>query len=152
MSISPNNGVSTPSNGTKEIAELSATPEPDPVGDDETVLEHVALDLVDYGYPNLRELFVQRAEMGHKKYGTYLRVNNGRNAINDAIQEAIDLCMYAKQAQIEQHQLIPPEGQPEQTKVWLNKMEKIGRVYIRTISTVNDLHFLLQNDWDMTDH
>ncbi len=36
----------------------------------------------------------QRAEAGKKKYGTYLETHNGRDALLDAYQEALDLCMY----------------------------------------------------------
>jgi hypothetical protein len=39
-----------------------------------------------------------RAEAGKAKYGDYLSVNNGRDALMDAYQEAIDLCMYLRQA------------------------------------------------------
>lgn len=42
-----------------------------------------------------RELF------GIKKYGTPLQVNNGRNALIDAYQEALDLVMYLKQKLLE---------------------------------------------------
>ena len=38
-----------------------------------------------------------RAEAGKKKYGTYLRTENGRSALIDAYQEALDLCMYLRQ-------------------------------------------------------
>ena len=38
-----------------------------------------------------------RAEVGKKKYGTYLRTENGRSALIDAYQEALDLCMYLRQ-------------------------------------------------------
>ena len=38
-----------------------------------------------------------RAEMGEKKYGERLKPFNGRNALWDAYQEALDLCMYLRQ-------------------------------------------------------
>lgn len=44
-----------------------------------------------------------RAEMGHAKYGTYLMTQNGRDALMDAYQEAIDLVMYLRQAIEERH-------------------------------------------------
>jgi len=50
------------------------------------VLDLVVRDLVD------------RAEAGNKKYGTYLETGNGRDALIDAYQEALDLCMYLRQA------------------------------------------------------
>jgi len=44
----------------------------------------------------------ERAETGKAKYGTYLETHNGRNALWDAYQEAIDLVMYLRQALLEQ--------------------------------------------------
>ena len=38
-----------------------------------------------------------RTEIGKKKYGERLMPNNGRNALWDAYQEALDLCMYLRQ-------------------------------------------------------
>ena len=40
----------------------------------------------------------KRAEVGLKKYGTYLKANNGRDALLDAYQEACDLTNYLRQA------------------------------------------------------
>jgi hypothetical protein len=45
--------------------------------------------------------FIDRAQFGHKKYGTYLQPNNGRNALIDAYQEAMDLVLYLRQALFE---------------------------------------------------
>jgi hypothetical protein len=39
-----------------------------------------------------------RAVEGEKKYGERLKANNGRDALVDAYQEALDLCMYLRQA------------------------------------------------------
>ncbi len=44
---------------------------------------------------------VKRKEHGIKKYGTALQPNNGRDALQDAYEEALDLCQYLKQAIIE---------------------------------------------------
>lgn len=43
----------------------------------------------------------QRAELGRSRYGTYLRTHNGRAALRDAYEEALDLCMYLKQMMME---------------------------------------------------
>lgn len=40
-----------------------------------------------------------RDHMGRKKYGKPLRSNNGRDALRDAYQEALDLCAYLRQLQ-----------------------------------------------------
>ena len=38
-----------------------------------------------------------RAKIGKQKYGERLKPFNGRNALWDAYQEALDLCMYLRQ-------------------------------------------------------
>ena len=39
----------------------------------------------------------QRDAFGEKKYGERLRPHNGRDALLDAYQEALDLCVYLRQ-------------------------------------------------------
>lgn len=43
----------------------------------------------------------KRKELGKKKYGKLLYPHNGRNALLDAYEEALDLCQYLKQALLE---------------------------------------------------
>lgn len=43
----------------------------------------------------------KRSEMGKEKYGTVLETGNGRDALVDAYQEALDLCCYLKQKLME---------------------------------------------------
>ena len=43
-----------------------------------------------------------RRELGRKRYGESLRPFNGRDALVDAYQEALDLCVYLRQAIYEQ--------------------------------------------------
>lgn len=45
-----------------------------------------------------------RDHVGRKKYGTPLQANNGRDALIDAYQEALDLVVYLRQ-EIEERQL-----------------------------------------------
>ncbi len=40
----------------------------------------------------------ERKRMGIAKYGTPLQAHNGRDALVDAYQEALDLCQYLRQA------------------------------------------------------
>lgn len=42
-----------------------------------------------------------RIAKGAKEYGEQLTTENGRDALQDAYEEALDLCMYLKQALIE---------------------------------------------------
>jgi len=49
-----------------------------------------------------------RDAMGEKKYGTRLQAFNGRDALVDAYQEALDLVVYLRQA-IEERR-VPPMG------------------------------------------
>jgi len=67
----------------------AATPQPPPLPGRKNVLDHVVADLV------------IRSVVGRAKYGTYLETHNGRDALIDAYQEALDLCMYLKQAIME---------------------------------------------------
>lgn len=45
----------------------------------------------------------ERDRVGRQRYGTPLQVNNGRDALVDAYQEALDLVVYLRQA-IEERQ------------------------------------------------
>jgi hypothetical protein len=67
----------------------ASTPQPAPTDGQYVVLPYVLQDLED------------RAEMGKEKYGTYLQTHNGRSALLDAYQEALDLVMYLRQALLE---------------------------------------------------
>jgi hypothetical protein len=42
-----------------------------------------------------------RSEIGYKKYGHYLESFNGRNSLQDAYEESLDMCMYLKQSILE---------------------------------------------------
>lgn len=52
--------------------------------------------------PAIRDLVIadmrQRDSDGLRKYRTRLRANNGRDSLVDAYQEALDLCVYLRQA------------------------------------------------------
>ena len=73
-----------------------AIPQPPPTEGQKIVVDCVIQDLH------------LRAEAGKKKYGTYLKTHNGRNALVDAYQEALDLAMYLKQAILEGEKYGPP--------------------------------------------
>jgi hypothetical protein len=96
-------------NGTDRRLAISAqTP---PTGNGAIILEYV-LDKIDgwmgnpsseerEGLAQVREDLIARAETGLKKYGTYLRANNGRRATVDVYQEVMDALMYSMQARVE---------------------------------------------------
>lgn len=42
-----------------------------------------------------------RKALGVERYGTLLQPFNGRDALRDAYEEALDLCQYLKQALVE---------------------------------------------------
>ena len=44
----------------------------------------------------------KRVEKGEKEYGERLKPFNGRYALQDAYEEALDLALYLKQAMVEQ--------------------------------------------------
>jgi len=82
-SLSGDEGIQEPTQVIDVISQLPPRP------GDENVLTHVLADII------------ARAEAGRSKYGTYLQTNNGRDALLDAYQEAIDLVMYLRQALLE---------------------------------------------------
>jgi hypothetical protein len=49
-------------------------------------------------WPLVLEDIKARVEAGKSKYGTVLQSHNGRDALMDAYQEAIDLVLYLRQA------------------------------------------------------
>lgn len=61
----------------------------------------------------LRDMYA-REQLGIMRYGTPLQVGNGRDALQDAYEEALDLAVYLRQ-EIEQRrlaaiQISPPGG------------------------------------------
>ena len=61
--------------------------QPDPIPNaSEPIVDLVIDDMID------------RKSEGVKRYGVPLQANNGRDALMDAYHEALDLCMYLRQA------------------------------------------------------
>lgn len=71
-------------------ADPATAKQPDPKGKGDPILGMVLADLTN------------RALEGNKKYGEPLKAHNGRDALWDAYQEALDLAMYLRQAIEEQ--------------------------------------------------
>ena len=61
--------------------------QPEPTRNDEMSIQELVLDDIQ-----------DRMEFGRKKYGTLLQPFNGRDALRDAYEEALDLVMYLRQA------------------------------------------------------
>ena len=74
-----------------EDTQPATAKQPAPSGKGDPILGMVLADLTN------------RALEGREKYGEALKANNGRNALWDAYQEALDLAMYLRQAIEEQH-------------------------------------------------
>ena len=89
---------------------FAAVAEAKPTGDGRIVLDAVVQELGNMvgfravpflAFEPLKEDLIARAEMGEKKYGTKLRIRNGRKAAVDCYQEVLDGVMYAMQARLE---------------------------------------------------
>jgi hypothetical protein len=63
--------------------------QPDPLPGSQRVVDYVLVDINNV------------VEKGLKHYGTYLQTHNGRDALVDAYQEAIDMVFYLRQAILE---------------------------------------------------
>ncbi len=72
------------------MAEVGTKRQAAPTGEGIEITQLVVRDLKD------------RRNAGIARYGTPLRAHNGRNALIDAYQEALDLCVYLRQALTEQ--------------------------------------------------
>ena len=55
----------------------------------------------------VRQDLLTREELGRAKYGTALQAHNGRDALRDAYEEALDLCCYLRQALAEREETEP---------------------------------------------
>ena len=49
-------------------------------------------------WPIVQEDMVKRNQFGKSKYGVGLQPFNGRDVLQDAYEEALDLCVYLRQA------------------------------------------------------
>jgi hypothetical protein len=56
----------------------------------------------------VRADLVERERLGIERYGTALYPNNGRDALQDAYEEALDMCQYLKQALVEKSATTAP--------------------------------------------
>ena len=71
----------------------AAAPQPNPEPGNRDVADYVLADIQ------------ARVELGLTRYNTKLQAHNGRDALWDAYQEAIDLVMYLRQAILERESL-----------------------------------------------
>lgn len=58
----------------------------------------------------LREALHEREAYGRAKYGTPLMTDNGRDALRDAWEEALDLLTYLTQLRLERGDRLPGAG------------------------------------------
>lgn len=92
---------------TNDLPSLAAReasrPEPAPMPGREDVAPHLLRRLLfNVDSPEVAYRLVQeRAAFGRQKYGTPLQTHNGRDAVEDARQEAGDLMLYIQQAKME---------------------------------------------------
>lgn len=65
--------------------------QPLPVGNDLPVIHHL-----------VQQDLEERLQLGIRRYGQPLQPHNGRNALRDAYEESLDLCVYLRSALYEQ--------------------------------------------------
>jgi hypothetical protein len=79
----------------------AATHQPAPVVNDETPIQDLVIADLE-----------ARKQVGLERYGTMLQPFNGRDALMDAYQEALDLSVYLKQALVERDRNAAPPAAP----------------------------------------
>ena len=93
--------------GTGEIGGFACpTCRPEDDGADENGVVHVldpqpapdATSIHPAVWDLVRQDMLERDRQGQQRYGTRLRGHNGRDPLVDAYQEALDLCVYLRQA------------------------------------------------------
>lgn len=81
-------------------AAKSLTEQPAPIANASTAI--IDLVLADVRDPLVAADLRARAEVGRERYGVYLQAHNGRDALRDAYEKALDLVMYLRQTQQEE--------------------------------------------------
>lgn len=64
--------------------------------------------------PHLRRYLAERSDLGRQRYGIALHAHNGRDALRDAFEEAVDLVQYLAQALLERDGRLPDGSGVEQ--------------------------------------
>ncbi len=68
------------------------------------------------------ELVIQdmhsRDQTEQQRYGTRLQANNGRDALRDAYEEALGLCVYLRQAIEERRQKVAADADAQRTETF----------------------------------
>lgn len=87
-------------------------PEPDPPkkSDEPAVWDLVLTQYGDLMSDGIKKDIMDRDRAGELKYGTRLRLNNGRNALVDLYQELLDATVYAAQYTFENEPMGPAGG------------------------------------------
>jgi hypothetical protein len=80
-----------------------STEQPQPTGNGRIVLFEALREVYSENSTDewIATQLLERAQMRKAKYGTWLRAHNGRNALQDALDEALDGLMYAIQLRVE---------------------------------------------------
>ena len=81
--------------GPVDVEPASTTVQPPPAPSTGDVWLELIVAEPDEG---LRQMYAERRAFGVAKYGTPLQRDNGRDAVADAVQEALDGMVYAQQA------------------------------------------------------
>jgi hypothetical protein len=84
-----------------QIAQLAILEQPAPKSNDIRPSFATAMDWLQGRYPELQDAIAARAEVGFKRYGTYLQPDNGRCPCIDGFQETLDNMNYLAQEWVE---------------------------------------------------
>lgn len=99
-----------------------ATEQPMPTGDGESV---TPVARVLFG-----EMLTARERKGIKTYGTTLRTHNGRDAVQDALEECIDLWQYLVQIRMERRSL---DAENERLRERVAALTAAGNLMAQTV-------------------
>jgi hypothetical protein len=94
-------GVYATGSAPSEVTGLTSLDQPAPVANtSRPIIELVCADITDGGL--VADLRARAYDVGLATYGVLLQAHNGRDALRDAYEEALDLVMYLRQAEEEE--------------------------------------------------
>lgn len=75
--------------------------QPLPERNEEEFIPDLLADRYSHAFPEIIKMIEERAAIGEQRYGTRLQAWNGRNAVQDLLEEILDGIQYSYQAFVE---------------------------------------------------
>ncbi len=98
-------------------------------------------------WPLVSKDLAARVKLGRERYGTVLQTNNGRNPLQDAYEEALDLVLYLRQA-IEERNMPLATGGKEKGAGMTNPIKPHEVEVTKPDEAIEVFNSLIRGSWD----